>query len=356
MPRIVKNFNRRAFDLIAPNPYRRGAARSRRRRKLTRQPTANVSNGQLPRWLSGDDVMTYATDDGNTQTSSSPTIVTQVNLKGDEYGSVIESDYTVATGGAGSLTESSGLQHYTASISGSVSSKHMGLLVPDLSNFSIERRMQPVAITNNSSNQFILGILDDVGGFGPSVRFFRDTTYQITGLQNGSDLSTVDFGASLPETIDIKIDRSTDTYSIYYSLNGASYVLLDTYTEDLNLSLLPVSSMSAAVGQSITCDLNYLRQLSGPIYWPDVITSLKNKKFVQAKTINWSSFTSTEVGTVTYDYSVNGGTSYTGTYRTKAQMQALSNEIASQLELKVKHNGGSQTSASSATAISVGFV
>ena len=121
-------------------------------------------------------------------------------------------------------------------------------------------------------------------------------------------------------------------WEAFYEEDGGGFVSLGTNTFDHGLPMNMYYGIAAKSNGASLVDTDFkvlsVSQTTPLIYW-DTQEAIYDNQTFDASTIDWSSFAAaSESGTVKYDYSTDGGSTYTGTWRTVAQMQALSNPSA----------------------------
>jgi hypothetical protein len=300
-------------------------------------------------WNSLNHVESVTEEDDNIKVAKGSDFLGELKLWGDNFGEELDTD------------------HWTEG--------NLGLAVPDIS-YSVTKVNGKLRIAAESEAPGWWGVTSNAsiftGDFDVQIEFeqgptmgtsenaqvwfglIKDTSnYLYIGKKCGSVVTqegivayTVVVGnttnASFETTetsIKFRLVRSGTYLYCYYDI-GAGWVELhkyegDTSIGDLTLFILQVP-IEGGVGYS---EWNNFIQNSGGVYWPDSPEILINQKAGTKAVFNMSSFTesSTGSGSVQYQYATDqAGTTWNGSWRTEAQMQALNDITSKYFKLKAQ--------------------
>jgi len=311
-------------------------------------------------WNAAADVSAVGTSDGNDQAASAASPMLSQNIRSDVFGSEIDSGWTQSLQAGVAVTETGGaLTIAVTSGTDRTGSSFLANLfeVPSGTDFSVDFDMTSYAGTLGGGE-----FAYHVGGM-----YTSNYAKYVVGQVDAADTSLY---AWYKITSDIQIGSKVDTAvapifrvtltgtttEVLYNI-GSGFVSFGTAEFEVNAyrSRITISVTNVDSGDGVQGVWDSVVQNSGGVYWTSAVHTLINKTFNQGN-IDWSTFAATEVGTVEYDYSTDGGSTYTGTYRTKTAMQALADQLASQLQLKVRFNGGNETAAATVDDITVNVV
>ena len=325
-------------------------------------------------WAIATDVSAHATSDSNTTTEVSGSTL-RTKLWSDLFGSAIDGDHwqEFASGpdigftptALGSFVESGG--QFSISIPFNAGSP-IGRALEATKTFAagvaldVSTKVNITGADGGSGVQFTTSLIlwTGSGQYYMEIRIDRDEIRFQRLVNGGATVVGVLAGSGGQDRdLSFRITRSAaNVWEAFYDLaGGTAWTSLGTITQDYASTMKVCLATSAGEQDStVTANFTEFKQDDGGIYWTKQTVILTNKAIDYAL-IDWSTLViTTETGTVTFDYSTDGGSTYTGTFRTTAAMQALADEPCTRLQFQVKFNGGGQTAIASIAGLAIDTV
>lgn len=319
-------------------------------------------------WSGAGDV-THTLLDTTPQTETSGVTMVRLTRVRDNFGETLEPHWTKAQETDGmTITESGGLLTMTGTPIGSPSPQ---IKLDGFDDYNLD---DPLDLRIGTSGAVIpVGAVGAAFGLqflnraGPSeglAVFIRNISGTFKVIARSFDGGVATDHAETAITL-------ADIRRLRFTMDGSASQLVSWFYDDdgtftllagpVDLSALAgtdaraVPFMSAIGGAGTqTIEFNDYKDEAGKVYWKNIETELVNKTFPSSDIELSTLAILNQVGVAKLDHSTDGGSTYTGTFRTIAQVNALPDIIGvTQLRVKPQFNGGLEVAAAGFDSLTV---
>lgn len=309
----------------------------------------------------------HATSDSNTTTESSGAMV-QAKRLGDVYGSTLDTRYeeklkdslfafTNNNVTAGAATEAGGVLNIAVTSDGAGGGiAWRGRLTTNKisDDIALDVSCEIDNFPTGGNGRGGLTVWEDTNNWMRIIRL-KDGATQDIEFQYATAGSSINVGVFTTTATNFKL-RITRTavhlWEGFYDV-GSGWVSLGTQSLDFGAAMQVGLFYGPEGAQNLNMDVLDWTQTEGDLYWDTQTVEYSNKTFL-SQDVDFSNMHAIVQGVVEFDYSTDGGSSYTGTFRTLSAMQALAPiSSVTQLRLKARFNGGGETALASVSGIRI---
>lgn len=326
-------------------------------------------------WAMATDVSAHGSSDGNTTTEVSGSTL-RTKLWSDLFGSTFDADHWLQANGLPGQGQDAPVSFIFAESGGLLRMKidgqgaTRGLTAEGKGTFAAGVAIDIIAKVNytvnaaTERNEVIFAIWTGTAENYVQIRKFTDGVSERIQFEKrvAGAVTVIGTFITADRDLSLRITRTAaNVWEAFYDLaGGETWTSLGTNTQDYASTMKPVlftlCSNQTVAGENIDANWTEFRQDAGGIFWADEIVTLTNKDIDYSLIDQSTLAVTTETGILTLDYSTDGGSTDTGTYRTTAQMQALADEPCTRLRYKVRFNGGGQFAIASIAGLAVDTV